>query len=217
MVADNYTTGFAQIKSSKKKKDIERERLVGRYMDSIYKTMPEIYRFERETNFATQQLGVDVGVKLNNRVFSGMSDIILLDEKCATDYWNKDLKTFVMEVYCPRNYNSYGWLNNPNYVNNYYNFIWIRSDDAELTTNVVIDFAIISKEVIKKLIGLTSDDIDRLVAEVKDSPDCKHYVGLHKVVYSKNLPETPINILLTKREIMENALIKRVGVRVSMT
>jgi hypothetical protein len=81
------------------KRDLERESLLGHYLDDVYKEIG--LKVERNDNLNLQRKGVDL---IYNEVY-------FIDEKAQLNYVDKDLPTFTFELsYLKKGQGKLGWL-----------------------------------------------------------------------------------------------------------
>lgn len=165
-------------------------------MDKIYEK--NNIEYNRITGKQEQIRGVDVVLN-----FGG--DKYLVDEKSATRYLDKELKTFAFEISTKNNVGNDGWLTSKISKTTHYMIIYPRSRTNSIENLSSIESYLISKEKIKTFIKMCGIDISTIAQEIEKIPpesngksyiQCKNFV---KCVYSRNIiPEQPINILIPR-------------------
>lgn len=108
---------------TRRQKDMADERIVGDFLDTnFYPTFCTSYT-RNTTDIDKQYTGEDIWV------ITSTGDDLIIDEKAATQWANKNLQTFAIEISNrDRNGNlKYGWYTNPNETNDTYLFCWINS------------------------------------------------------------------------------------------
>lgn len=129
------------MKFSQRKIDKERESRVRYILDAIYAT--EGIAYWRPEDLEFDKRGVDVVLK------SEKSDNLLwVDEKCATHYWDKPLETYSCELTCQKNKRHLGWFAeeaNNFYGTTHYMFAWIRTLEPELIHVSSLELCMVSK------------------------------------------------------------------------
>lgn len=116
----------------------------------------------RIKNTNVQNLGVDYIVDFpKERMF--------IDEKAAYRYWNKDLKTYAIEISNICNtVNHSGWFMNEKSITTHYLFVWPRSEDEAMTKLFRWEGLLIEKRLLKDLyyqIGYSKEELETVVRE----------------------------------------------------
>lgn len=187
----------------KEKKDKKGERTVHEFLlENFYNT---VQNFEDVNDKARQVSGID-------SIFT-IGDInYACDEKAAVDYVNREFKlnTFCLELSCLTRKDELmdGWFVNENQKNNSYLFIWIdkaKTDKIESKEDILsAEIALVLKSDIYQYLvkhGWTRIKLMKKCHQIRFEDD--ENFGNHKnnglkFSYSKNLPEKPINLLLTR-------------------
>ena len=207
---------------STRKSDAKLEIIMQKFFNLVYRIND--ISFERCTEKELQLKGQDVVIHKNGKS-------IIVDEKCATSYWDKPLNTFVMElssVKCDRNGYSTGerydgWFVNDKNITDMYSIGYVRANSLEefksgkITT---FECILLSKEKLKKYIEdtLHIKDIKELekmffervengkISREERSGKYSWYIadGL-KLVLSDNLAECPLNITVNKKILIKVA------------
>ena len=112
----------------------------------------------RPCNSELDKRGIDIVLKTGD-------ETILADEKAATSYWNRDLKTYSCELSCERTKGGYGWFakeSNSYMLNTHIIFIWVKALEKELIHISSIRFLIVDKHILQKYfemaVGLNADE-----------------------------------------------------------
>jgi hypothetical protein len=186
------------------KSDLEQEKILSRYLDSIYREKEIV--FERIFDLNQQHQGIDVKVFHNSTEY-------LVDEKAQLHYINSDLPTFTFELsYIKDNILKEGWLFDSAKHTQYYFLItgiYLKEDKTELKTHDDIDKLKITSvnrtKLIKHLaaIGLNQErlmEYDKYLRKTNSYGQnditelSKYSEGL--IYYTKHLVEKPINLQL---------------------
>lgn len=203
--------------NSKRKEDLCLEKIMQQYFDKFYHffNIP----FTRTDDKELQLQGCDV--KIN-----GAKKENIVDEKCATDYFKKDLRTFSFELsFLRRNKNgeierTNGWFLNDNLATQYYNLGYVRAESKEdMLQEKIYSFECIfvSKKKLQKHIlkqigyrtlqDLQNDFIDlyksgKLSYNEKSNTYFAWKNGI-KIVLSMSKAEKPISVLISKNKLSD--------------
>ena len=108
---------------SNRKEDHQLEKPMHKFYNLIYSFLD--INFQRNYVRADDLAGCDIRFFNNGKSF-------VIDEKCATDYYYKDLKTFAMELSAVSqqgNHERYkGWFVDENKNTEYYSLSYVRAD-----------------------------------------------------------------------------------------
>lgn len=145
---------------------------------------------------------------------------IFVDEKAATKYLNKNLKTFSFELISENNPNRTGWLLNENNITTHYAIIYPKSKINDLNNLDSLEWILISKEKILNILYnniIFDDALYNIYSDIYLNKKTnrheiyiccydeisKKYLKL-KMVWSKNIfPEQPVNILFDKNDLIK--------------
>lgn len=207
---------------SKYAKNIEDERIVGEFLDKYFypviekKYMNKINNIERNYDVSKQNKGVDVILE------SKSGSLINIDEKTATDYFNKDIPTFVLEIsFLKDNVLKEGWLFGNKYSDtDTYLFCWGWKEDTNKDLSVEnikhIEAYSIRKSKLQKLLDDKYDlnkynykkKVELAIDEINElSNDEKVFLKGTKGPrwnISRHLNEEPIN-LVTPKHLLKQA------------
>lgn len=167
---------------------------VEKFLDANFYVKPVERVYDKER----QIMGIDV-------VFGDH----FIDEKCATDYINKPLKTFSFELSSvDRNGNRYtGWLLNDKLKTTHYLLCYINKCKVDKNPKMEDIFEMetiyVAKEVIKQYLEDKGIDLKNL-SSVKENS-----IGGLRIVRSGHKAEKPMNILIP-REVLRNLGISEV-------
>lgn len=194
-----------------RKSDSAAEVEIGKFLDARFYPS-HVTKFVRYTNVETQMLGIDVTfdyAKIEN---------MLVDEKAAAHYVNKNLPTFAFEVNFLTSSNQLvdGWFFDKNKTTQYYllSWIWATKDKAFLVDDITkLEILIINRQSIINMLakyGLTQAQVAEISKEIRRKGDFGAY---HKTndkpyyfFYSPQLSEKPINIIIRKDMLSKLAL-----------
>ena len=197
---------------SHRNRDSDVEKQVGDFLDSYF--YPKIVQdFNRYTDKPNQLIGKDVSFS-----FGDLKHLIV-DEKAATHYINKDIPTFAFELsfLLPTKTEVVGWLLDPGKKTEYYFLMWIKAKsnwDIKKDDIQEISATLVSrKKILNYLESITYDrgkllrandkirlnNLDGALGKAEKSP-----------VYfysSMDLSEQPINLII-KRKVLEKLALK---------
>lgn len=183
--------------------DAENEKKLIPYFNQVYQ-QSGCTMFCRNENVELQKRGIDVFMYSKHR------KILNLDEKCATRYWQGNLKTFALELWTTNNGKNNGWFNpNNDYVlTTDYNFAWVTASDEHLSKIYSLECAMIRKSDIweyLKSIGFTYESLMQAfndnaeVVKKYDRASLRYIISPDLyIVQSLHLTEAPINLVVSK-------------------
>ena len=155
-----------------------------------------------------QLQGIDVIMKSAN------GQTMYIDEKSATSAWNRDLRTFSIEISSNNNQTGGGWLYNPNSKTTHYAFIYPRAKDETMKEITSLDAYIVPKEALLNYLA------KNYITCRRDAEEILKYDGYEfagklraksrevEVVQSLDLREQPINVLVS-RDILRSLSVDR--------
>lgn len=197
------------ILQSKFESDLQGEKILGEFLQKFFYSKLNIENFFRNTpdkyNFLDNQyLGIDVTFKFSNCEY-------IVDEKATLHYPN-GLPTFAFEIKYRKNGEwKTGWLYDTNKKTEYYLLAWPRRKNKDLNYLIIDDIKTVEVMLIKRSDLLnylnTSYGLNKNIVEKKankiitlnnfgKSP-ITHFSDIY-FFYTKNLAETPINIIIKK-------------------
>src|SRR5699024_6465680 len=155
-----------------------------------------------------QRKGIDVELETEEK------NKILVDDKCALYYANKNLQTFTFELSFlnQRGDVREGWLINPKLSTTHYNIMWLETEDKQLKPTdiekediLVVESMIISKETLfdyLDTLGLTVEELRMKAINFRESGDTRLMLTPHiELINSPRLAESPINLKIKKTEL----------------
>jgi hypothetical protein len=191
-----------------RKTDNEAESEVAKFLDRNFYPA-HVKNFIRYKDISNQMAGIDVQFDHNN--ISNM----LVDEKAAVHYVNKDLPTFAFEINFLLSNGQLvdGWFYDKNKFTQYYllAWLWAKKDAGFIAEEITqIDLIIINRKRIVDMLsenGLTHQKAIELSGEIrqKNEPGAyyKNSSNPFYFFYSPQLAEKPINIIITKKELIK--------------
>ena len=197
---------------SNRRKDNEEERILSLELDKLYSKMGYNYvRIKKDDEL--QIKGVDI-------IFKNKEKNIYVDEKAATKYLNKNLKTFSFELVSENNPNRIGWLLNKNNITTHYAIIYPKSKENNLRKLDSLEWILISKKRILNILynnTIFDDALNNIYSDIylnKKTNRHDIYISCYdkiskkylklKMVWSKNIfPERPVNILFDKDDLIK--------------
>jgi hypothetical protein len=192
-------------------RDSNVEQEISRYLDRyLYPT--EVTDFCRYSDRADQMRGVDVTFSIDNQKH------IIVDEKAATHYINKNIPTFAFELsfLISSGTRVQGWLLDPSKDTEYYMLMWVMAKkdwDIILEDITRIDCLLINRQrIIDYLssVGYNPDELMEKDSEIRvskmdgaidKSPDLDYFF-----FSTSRLVEKPINIVIRKQKLIELAM-----------
>lgn len=182
-----------------RQEDERLEKVLAEYLDrNLYTYQNGFYDVDRKG--ITKELnikGVDIQV-----------DDMLIDEKMATSYINKDLQTYSLELMFlnRKGKETKGWLLKEDSLTTHYVLGWItakKDKNISLSDILYVEIVLLDKKKIKAFVAENIDlnKVEKLY-ELKQNTDFRN--GF-KLVHSKHLVEKPFNIIVTKEKYIELA------------
>lgn len=186
------------MRVSNRRKDLAASKRMEQVMSAVYAKFG--WQELRPCNSELDKRGVDIVLKTGD-------ETILADEKAATSYWNRDLKTYSCELSCERTKGGYGWFakeSNSYMLNTHIIFIWVKALEKELIHISSIRFLIVDKHILQKYfemaVGLNADeDTKTYLGRLEWDENGKHIIN--EDVYLKKCdiyPEFPINVIFSE-------------------
>lgn len=184
---------------SNRRKDLAVSKRMEQVMSAVYAKFG--WQELRPRNPELDKRGIDI-------VLQTGKGIIWADEKAATSYWNRDLKTYSCELICNRTKNGYGWFakeNNPYMLNTHMIFIWVKALEKELIHISSIRFLIVDKKVLQKYFELvaglltTGEDTKAYLDKLQWDKEGKYIINNDLYLKKCNIyPEFPINVIFSE-------------------
>lgn len=186
------------MRVSNRENDIIASKRMEQIMSAVYAKFG--WQGLRPCNSELDKRGIDIVLKTGD-------ETILADEKAATSYWNRDLKTYSCELSCERTKGGYGWFakeSNSYMLNTHIIFIWVKALEKELIHISSIRFLIVDKHILQKYfemaVGLNVDeDTKTYLGRLEWDENGKHIIN--EDVYLKKCdiyPEFPINVIFSE-------------------
>jgi hypothetical protein len=186
------------MRVSNRENDIIASKRMEQIMSAVYAKFG--WQGLRPCNSELDKRGIDIVLKTGD-------ETILADEKAATSYWNRDLKTYSCELSCERTKGGYGWFakeSNSYMLNTHIIFIWVKALEKELIHISSIRFLIVDKHILQKYfemaVGLNADeDTKTYLGRLEWDENGKHIIN--EDVYLKKCdiyPEFPINVIFSE-------------------
>lgn len=203
------------------------EKEISKFLDENLYPYSPFDSFTRISSKEAQLQGQDV-ILTSSTI--GLNEGIV-DEKCSAHYVNKNIPTFAFELsfLLKDNTEVEGWLTDLNKSTEYYLLLWpfaqiidngiapdfskkdITKIDYLLVSRVAILNLLESKGFNKKRLQIASNYMRKNVyskehqAQIKEQ--YKEKVGFYFTI-TRNLPETPVNVIIYRRDIEKIALLK---------
>ena len=144
---------------------------------------------------------------------NGSDDILLVDEKAAVEYWDRDLETYSIEFFTSNNVKNQGWFVNDISETTHYLFLCPRSLTADMRDVYSLEGILVEKKKLKDYFRqhgiFGADDVKRLLdfkgMYSDGKKECYSQSGL-KIVQSLNKKEMPINVLVPKKDLLKMAV-----------
>jgi len=204
---------------SYRNRDSNVEKEISKFLDYYFypKTVKDFIRYHDKTN---QLLGKDVSFSIENY------NQIIVDEKAATHYINKDIPTFAFELsfLLSSHQEVTGWFLDTNKQTEYYLLMWIK---AKSNWNIKkediqeISATLVSRKKIMDYLETISYDGEKLIRANNKirSNNLDGALGKsnNSSIYffsTKKLSEEPINIII-KRKILENLALRNYKITIS--
>ena len=199
---------FIMDYGTQKKKDMEAEKELSKFLDKYLYTKDIFSKAERTNDQDAQINGSDIIVSIPSL---GIENGIV-DEKASIYYINKDLKTFVLEISF-KNINgdfSDGWFINESLSTQYYLIQWIKAnveDSYAVKSEDIteIECVLVSKSKIVEYLkneGLGRENLLRIANYLRRKNQANYTFGNkpYRIHYSSGLNERPVNLLLNISE-----------------
>lgn len=211
-----------------RKKDGKVEQEIAKYLDKYLYSRPPFDSSSRVLNAEEQLRGKDI-------IFSSKSlgiDKAIVDEKSSSHYVNKNIPTFAFELssLLDNGTEVEGWLTDINKETQYYLLLWPYATvrDTNSTAPLFyeeditkVDYVLVKRESVLRFLALKGFDKERLkkavcymrenvfTSEQQDElkKRYKEKVGFYFMI-TRNLPETPVNVILYRKDIENMALLK---------
>lgn len=196
------------------KNDLNKEQLLGKYLDEIYKDKG--INFTRVYDISKQHSGIDLEYTHKN------DNIFYLDEKAQLDYINKDLPTFAFELsYLKSKKIKEGWLFDKTKLTTHYLLITsIYSNDINLKNGISsCKITSVSRNKLinhLKAVGLNKPTL--LKYDEKNRSDKKQKTTLNEIslnqgylFYSAQKSEKPINLILKLQYLIDVGVAKKIN------
>lgn len=192
---------------SNRKSDSRAEQYLSKLTKSAYEGRG--YSVERCTDYENQIRGIDWVLRKDGEEW-------LVDEKAAITRLDGNLQTFAFELYCEKNYNSYGWLINPSSLTTHYSLVYPHSVLGNIYQIDDMQIVLIEKNVVKDYViaQLHNHNVHfntiKYIMEQQNSYHGRHSLFLSKdckLVYSEYIyPEQPINAIVSKDFLVRNSV-----------
>lgn len=188
-----------------RKKDMDAERELAKYLDKYLYTNEIFTRAERTNSALTQINGSDIIISIPHLNINNA----VVDEKASIYYINKDLKTFVLELSFLNSGLNYsdGWFVDSGLSTEYYLMQWIKaniSDPWQVKEDNIteIECILVSKQKLYDYFasfGYSLNTFRQLSKRIRETGICPQSPSSEfRFYYSTKLAEKPINILLNK-------------------
>ena len=190
--------------------DLEREKKLASFLDTLYTKHLKHYSFKRETYLKRQYKGIDL-ILTHIKTYKNY----YVDEKSQLDYLNEDLPTFAFELYYfKEGKHKQGWLFSKAKKTQFYALVTgIYSDSPEVFTSARITF--VNRDLLLKFLqdnGIHQNNITipqnhgRLEIPQLD-PEEEGYLFYSK----KNKAERPLNLILRLDFLIKIGVAKRLA------
>jgi len=198
--------------TSTKPEDMNAEQKFGQFLDwYLYPSLHEQFGWDWKRNYNRdlQFLGVDGYLSRN-----GVEDIV--DEKATLKFMNIDIGTFAQETTFTQKDGKVveGWFFNPDKINNYFLYCYPYAIHTNLRTIQPSDFIgarciLVKKSTIQDFLinkGCTREVAAYYAKIVRDGGVAGHnYININGNIidfhFSPQLAESPVNILIKKRDL----------------
>lgn len=212
-------------------RDLIAEQVLGQYLDQYYYPKRNFNEFERITNQNQQYLGIDTTVTLNNHQ-------LLIDEKGLMSI-PKPISTFALELSYlnPSGVRNIGWLYDEHKHSTHYLLCWIKREEIPVETLQLKDIHYVTAMLVSRTC-LQRHLLDTYQIDVASTQTKVNQITANNIAgrlenlspnsqsryhFSKYLPEQPINIIITKDELIQSGavvsyhLVKKRGLSVIYT
>lgn len=197
--------------SNLRNRDMSVEREIAMFLDMYLYSDERFTQKERTDSIEAQMDGSDIIISIPSLNLQS----IVVDEKAQTQYVNRPLPTFSLELSFLSSSNQLveGWLIDMNKRTEYYLFQWIHRADKDwnIKTHDIrkLEYALVSRKKILDYLESYGYSIDRLKvldSEIRSTGSFgAHYKTPDKKFYfffSTQLAEKPINVILRKEVII---------------
>lgn len=203
-------------KSELRGRDMNVEREIAKFLDKHLYSQSIVTQSKRTDDIDSQLHGSDIIISIPTK---GVNSAIV-DEKAQTQYVNHPLPTFSLELSFISSDSKIieGWLTDKQKVTEYYLFQWIHKSDSDWNVKSEdikkLEYALVSRDSILNYLashGYSVEELKKKDAEIR----AKNQYGQHDksaekdfwFFHSTNLAESPINIVLRKKVLLELATI----------
>ena len=204
---------------SYRKRDMDVEREIAKFLDKYLYSNPIFTKKTRTDDTESQLNGSDIILSIPSK---NLHDIVV-DEKAATQYINKGLPTFALELsFVVGGKVVDGWFVDDNKDTEYYEFQWIKADTND-TWNLKekditeVEYMLVSKQAIRDNLSQQGYSVEKLKEKAKDIREIGKDGQAEKEIgksywffNSTRLAEKPINLILHKKELEKLASIHEV-------
>ena len=204
-------------------------RAVEAFLDTVYYNMTSPYDTSKklsdhlsrnEYDVEAQKKGADIFLERSP------TETMIVDEKFAINYREKDLRTFSFELESrARSGDGWverpGWFINPENQTTHYMLLWFKSDH-DISTMYDYEACLVSKQAIKDQLAREGVDVHEMFRAFKDCVEhqieppagCKMSFGQDKITMDFNgyritqstqFEEAPINIIIPREKLREMA------------
>lgn len=204
---------------SYRKRDMDVEREIAKFLDKYLYCNPIFTKKTRTDDTKSQLKGSDIILSIPSK---NLHDIVV-DEKAATQYINKGLPTFALELsFVVGDKVVDGWFVDDNKDTEYYEFQWIKADTND-TWNLQekditeVEYMLVSKQAIRDYLSQQGYSVEKLKEKAKDIREIgkdgqaeKETGKSYWFFNSTRLAEKPINLILQKKELERLASIHEI-------
>jgi len=196
--------------------DLNNEQILGQYLDEIYRKIN--IPLERVIDKDLQHKGVDI-------IYQSKPNPVYIDEKAQLHYINSKLSTFTFELsYLKDNMQKVGWLLDKEKITQYYFLvtgIFVNKGD-ELTSGVKkCKITSVNRSKLIQLLkqkGLNPLTLELYNQKIRNDSDSKYKTEINElniktegcIVYSEQLVEKPINIMLKLNFLIQQGVAKQI-------
>lgn len=190
-----------------RKQDYQSEKAVAGFLDKYF--YPYYFeRISRLENIENQLKGIDIEGNYKG-------DILLIDEKTAAHYVNKNLPTFAFELdFIGKDGKVYqGWFYDDTKLTQYYllTWIWAKREKYFSTEDITkLEIILIKRSKIRKMLiekGLTKNKAQHISSNLRLNQNYgvsgKQMGKPFYFYFTRHLSEKPINIIVYKRELIK--------------
>lgn len=191
-----------------RKNDMNVEQEVANYLDKYLYSRDMFTQAERTDDANNQINGSDIIISIPDKNLEN----IVVDEKAAIYYVNKNLQTFALELSFLNSglHYSEGWFVNTNLATEYYLIQWLNADiddpwQVKENNITEIECVLVSKAKLKEYFANEGYDKTKFLQiaqkmrasnQTMIAPPGKPY----RFYYTQKLAEKPVNLLLSKEE-----------------